>query len=362
MRDDSRRRSVQRSGGNSRRIGRCDRLADKTGRSDLLPDPCGHDTGSGNSGTEDDLRPEVGGPVGADGPRGAARMTEMALVPRAEMALVPRVRSLPMATRLARPWVHSRQFPVGAVAAVLAGLLIVAAAALWFGPIAAGGRLRAPAQAARHPWPVASGTAVVAIPSVGPTTVPTVGPTTVPTTPPLTARSGTIGASGGTPASGTPGQGSQSAPCPPGTKANFRWHYSANGSPGAWSGQKSIICPGSLSMGPQAMEGDLKVSPGVTLKVGYDFAVPGNKASLSLTVNNPQVVLTVRCVSGASPSQSTETVSMPSQTYTVTNDQWIPSGDQKSPLGYPASITVPDLCGGGQLRLDQGGTFTANVS
>jgi len=319
-------------------------LADKTGHSDLVPDPRGHDTGSGNSGTEDDLSPEMGGPVGADGPREAAGTTEMALVPRAETALVLRARR-----------VHSRQFPVRAVAAVLAGLLVVAAAALWVGPIAAGGRLHAPAQAARHPWPITSGTAVVAIPSVGPTTVPTIGPTTVPTTPPLTA-------SGGTPASGTPGQGSPSASCPPGTKANLRWHYSANGSSGAWSGPKSIICPGSLSMGPQAMDGDLKVSPGVTLKVGYDFAVAGNKASFSLTVNNPQVVLTVRCVSGASPSQSTETVSMPSQTYTVTNDQWIPSGDQNSPLVYPASITVPDLCGGGQLRLDQGGTFTANVS
>jgi len=334
-------------------------LADKTGRSDLLPDPCGHDTGSGNSVTEDDLSPEMGGPVGADGPREAAGTTEMALVPRPETALVLRAETA-LVLRARR--VHSRQFPVGAVAAVLAGLLVVAAAALWVGPIAAGGRLRAPAQVARHPLPMTSGTAVVAVPSAGPTIVPTVGPTTVPTTPPLTAGSGTIGTSGGTPASGTPGQGSPSASCPPGTKANFRWHYSANGSSGAWSGPKSIICPGSLSMGPQAMDGDLKVSPGVTLKVGYDFAVAGNKASFSLTVNNPQVVLTVRCVSGASPSQSTATVSMPSQTYTVTNDQWIPSGDQNSPLVYPASITVPDLCGGGQLRLDQGGTFTANVS
>jgi hypothetical protein len=325
-------------------------LADKTGRSDLVPDPCGPDTGSGNSGTEDDLSPEMGGPVGADGPREAAGTTEMALVVRA--------RSLPMPARLARPRVHSRQFPVGAVAAVLAGLLVVAAAALWVGPV--GGRLRAPPQAAHHPWPIASGKAVVAVPSVD--AVPSVGPPTVPTTPPLKASSGTIGTSGGTPASGTPDQGSPSPSCPAGTKANFRWHYSANGSSGAWSGPKSIICPGSLSMGPQAMEGDLKVSPGNTLKVGYDFTVPGNKASFSLTVNNPQVVLTVRCVSGASPSQSTETVSMPSQTYSVTNDQWIPSGDQHSPLVYPASITVPDLCGGGQLRLDQGGTFTANAS
>jgi hypothetical protein len=28
---------------------------------------------------------------------------------------------------------------------------------------------------------------------------------------------------------------------------------------------------------------------------------------------------------------------------------------------YQGSVVVPDLCGGGQLRLDQGGTFTASV-
>lgn len=53
---------------------------------------------------------------------------------------------------------------------------------------------------------------------------------------------------------------------------------------------------------------------------------------------------------------------MPTQTYAVTNDQWYPSGDQHSPLVYQGSITVPDLCGGGQLRLNQGGTFSAAVS
>jgi hypothetical protein len=151
-------------------------------------------------------------------------------------------------------------------------------------------------------------------------------------------------------------------PCPPGTKANFRWHYSANGSAGSWSGTKSAVCPASLTMGPQAMEGDLKVSPGTTLKVGYDFTVPGNHASFSLTVGNPQVVFAVACVSGAAPSASTFTVGMPTQTYAVTSDQWYPSGDQSSPLVYQGSIAVPDLCGGGQLRLNQGGTFTATVS
>lgn len=151
-------------------------------------------------------------------------------------------------------------------------------------------------------------------------------------------------------------------PCPQGTKVNFRWHYSANGSSGSWSGTKTDVCPGSLTMGPQAMEGDLKVAPGTTLKAGYDFTVPGNSSSFSLTVNSPQVVFAVSCVSGATPSSPTFTVSMPTTTYSVTNSQWYPSGDQSSPLVYEGSVTVPDLCGGGQLRLNHGGTFTASVS
>jgi hypothetical protein len=110
------------------------------------------------------------------------------------------------------------------------------------------------------------------------------------------------------------------------------------------------------------MEGDLKVSPGTRLEAGYDFTVPGNHASFSLTVSTPRVVFAVACVSGATPSARTFTVSMPARTYRVTSDQWYPNGDQNSPLAYQGSIAVPSLCGGGQLRLDQGGTFTASVS
>lgn len=90
--------------------------------------------------------------------------------------------------------------------------------------------------------------------------------------------------------------------------------------------------------------------------------MPGNHASFSLTVSDPQVVFAVRCVSGAAPSASLLTVPMPTQTYAVTNDQWYASGHQHSPLVYQGAVAVPDLCGGGQLRLDQGGTFTASVS
>jgi hypothetical protein len=150
------------------------------------------------------------------------------------------------------------------------------------------------------------------------------------------------------------------APCPF-LKANFRWHYSANGTSGSWSGTQTGHCGSPLTMGPQAMEGDLKVSPGTELIAGYDFTLPGNKTSVSVTVNNPQVVFTVHCVSGATPSQSTFTVSMTSHTYSAADSQWYPSGDQHSSLVYQGAIAVPDLCSGDQLRLNQGGTFTANL-
>jgi hypothetical protein len=41
---------------------------------------------------------------------------------------------------------------------------------------------------------------------------------------------------------------------------------------------------------------------------------------------------------------------------------WYPSADQHSSLVYQGSLSVPDLCHGGQLRLQHGGTFSAVVT
>jgi Putative Ig domain len=153
----------------------------------------------------------------------------------------------------------------------------------------------------------------------------------------------------------------QTAACPAGTKANFRWHYTANGNAGGWSGTATQACPGSVSMGPQAMDGNLQVTPGTILQGGYDFTLPGNKNSLTTTVSGAQVTFAVACVSGATASQPTLTVPLSDQTYQITNDQWYPSGDQSSPLVYQGSVTVPDLCGGGKISLAKGGTFTATL-
>jgi len=160
---------------------------------------------------------------------------------------------------------------------------------------------------------------------------------------------------------GTNEEGSFALPCPAGTKANVRWHYSANGSAGGWSGTATQACPGNFSMGPQAMEGHLQVAAGTTLKAGYDFTLPGNHNSLTMTVSAAQLTFAVSCVSGATPSASTFTVTMSAQVYQVTNDQWYPSSDQSSPLVYQGSVTVPDLCSGGALDLAKGGTFSATL-
>lgn len=162
--------------------------------------------------------------------------------------------------------------------------------------------------------------------------------------------------------------------CTQGTVANFRWHYAGQNTDGSftsgsWSGTGSGSCPSSMvTLGPQAMEGDLKVAPATTLKVGYDLTVPGYHPPGSVTINvtNPQVVFSnVHCASGATPTESSFTVTMPSATYSITSTGWYPSGDQSSPLVYEGSISVPNLCPGGtdhRVRLDKGGTFSASIS
>ena len=150
-------------------------------------------------------------------------------------------------------------------------------------------------------------------------------------------------------------------PCPPGTKASVRWHYTANGSPGGWSGTAARACPGNLTMGPQAM-GNLQVTPGTTLQAGYDLSVPGNKNSLTMTVSAASVTFAVSCVSKAAPVAAALTVPLQTGTYQITSDQWFPSGDQTSPLVYQGSVSVPALCGpGGSISLAMGGTFTATL-
>ena len=120
--------------------------------------------------------------------------------------------------------------------------------------------------------------------------------------------------------------------------------------------------PGALTMGPQAMEGDLKVAPGDTLSVGYDFTMPGNHPQAAVSFLGGSVSFNATCVSG--PGQGSIVVALADATYTdpQNSSAWYPSGDQHDASVYQGTTSIPDLCNGGLVRLQHGGTFTATVA
>lgn len=121
--------------------------------------------------------------------------------------------------------------------------------------------------------------------------------------------------------------------------------------------------PGSpFSDGPQGMEGDLKVAPGETLKAGFDVTMPGGHPETVVTVIDAHLDFDANCVSGTGGGPFS--VLIPNEQYTIAADEtdWVPSGDQHDDLVYQGSIQVPDLCNGGDLRLNEGGTFFAYVT
>jgi hypothetical protein len=117
-----------------------------------------------------------------------------------------------------------------------------------------------------------------------------------------------------------------------------------------------------ISMGPQAMEGNLTLSPGVMLQAGYDFTMPGNHPTASVSFIGAKVAFEWTCVSGA--GSGTLIVPMADQSYTDAQNSpaWYPSGDQNSSLVYQGSIAVPNVCSGGLVSFRAGGTFSAGIS
>jgi hypothetical protein len=117
----------------------------------------------------------------------------------------------------------------------------------------------------------------------------------------------------------------------------------------------------SISMGPQAMEGDLKVSPGTVLRAGYDFTIPGSHPADTVQFANAVVTFHAQCGTGTGGGTIVVVLSGNSITVPPNNSAWFPSGDQSSPSVYEGSLAVPDLCSGGLLRLQSGGTFSADL-
>jgi len=66
-----------------------------------------------------------------------------------------------------------------------------------------------------------------------------------------------------------------------------------------------------------AMEGNLPVNPGDTIRAGYDFTMPGNHPGTTVTVTTGIVQMNVVCPDG---SAQTLTITLPVQSYT----RWAP--------------------------------------
>jgi hypothetical protein len=116
-----------------------------------------------------------------------------------------------------------------------------------------------------------------------------------------------------------------------------------------------------IAMGPQAMEGALKVSPGTVLMAGYDFTIPGAHPAETVQFTNAQVVFQAQCAGGGGGvivvPLGDSTTFVPAK-----SSAWYPSGDQHSPAVYQGSFVVPDICGGETVSLRSGGTFSADLA
>ncbi len=113
------------------------------------------------------------------------------------------------------------------------------------------------------------------------------------------------------------------------------------------------------SSNPQAW-GKMKVSPGATLRVGYDFTIPGKHPATTVKWVDGQVEFAYTCAAGG--GSGTIVVPIANRSYDVglNSTAWYPSGNANDDSVYQGSRTVPDVCGGGQILLGKA-TFVAGI-
>jgi hypothetical protein len=117
-----------------------------------------------------------------------------------------------------------------------------------------------------------------------------------------------------------------------------------------------------IVMGPQDMEGDQKLATGTVLDVGYDFTMPGNHPAATVSFVASSVTFKATCATGSGGGTFTVPIANQSYTDSQSSTAWYATGDQHSAAAYQGSLAVPDLCNGGLVRLQQGGTFTTGIA
>lgn len=120
------------------------------------------------------------------------------------------------------------------------------------------------------------------------------------------------------------------------------------------------------TMGPQAMEGDLRVDPGDVIRAGISFTMPGSHPEATVQFDTAVTFWGVECVTGWSDGGD---ILVPmgkdgliGPFLVPRNDSsWFPTGDQSSDASYQGSVAAPDLCNGGTMTLRNGATLQADM-
>jgi hypothetical protein len=111
---------------------------------------------------------------------------------------------------------------------------------------------------------------------------------------------------------------------------------------------------GTIVLGPQAMEGALKIHPGDILLAGFAFKMPAGHPATTAVFTSSYVSLLVKCPNGSTPAL---TIPIYDEIVPVAagSTAWYPSSDQAS---FQVSVTAPDLCAGAVMDDSRGATFT----
>jgi hypothetical protein len=99
------------------------------------------------------------------------------------------------------------------------------------------------------------------------------------------------------------------------------------------------------------------VKPGDTVQVTYSFSLPGKHASATISFSQAQAIVQAVCHrSEHHRGRAPLIVNIPDASFTVAQNS-------AAPISSTAfSMTVPDFCQGGAIRLRKNGTFTAMVA
>src|SRR5205814_10114892 len=96
-----------------------------------------------------------------------------------------------------------------------------------------------------------------------------------------------------------------------------------------------------ITIGPQAMEGDLKLAAGATLTMGYDFTMPGSHPAANVSFVGAQVTFAYTCVGTSGSGNFSVPIADQSYADPLNSSAWYPSGDQHNPAVFQGSYSIP---------------------